>query len=84
MNQEFHYYATYCAAILAGYGVGIYPSVAEGAHRVVKIEKTFSPDAANHAAYEKLYETWRKVYAAQLGLSEQGVTKSMWSAPGIK
>ena len=72
------------AAILAGYGVGIYPSVAEGAHRVVKIEKTFSPDAANHATYERLYETWRKVYAAQLGLSEQGITKSMWSAPGIK
>ena len=50
----------------------------------VKIEKTFSPDAANHATYERLYETWRKVYAAQLGLSEQGITKSMWSAPGIK
>ena len=72
------------AAIIAGYGVGIYPSIAEGAHQVVKIEKTFSPDAANHAMYEKLYETWRKVYAAQLGLSEQGITKSMWSAPGIK
>lgn len=72
------------AAILAGYGVGIYPSIAEGAHHVVKIEKTYTPDAANHEKYQQLYETWRKVYAAQLNLSEQGVTKPMWSAPGVK
>ena len=71
------------AAIIAGTGVGIYPSVAEGAAKVVKYDTTYEPNPENAAVYEELYQTWKKVYKQQFELSEAGVTKSMWRAPGL-
>ena len=71
------------AAILAGYGVGIYESIEEGARRCVRWDKTFEPDMDNHKIYEEMYPVWRKVYAAQLDLVDRGVTKPMWIAPGL-
>ena len=71
------------AAIIAGTGVGIYPSVAEGAAKVVKYDTTYEPNPENAAVYEELYRTWKKVYKQQFELSEAGVTKSMWRAPGL-
>lgn len=71
------------AAILAGYGVGIYKDIAETAHRVVHIERTFEPDMENHKIYLDLYEKWSKVYKAQLELCNQGLTTNMWKAPGV-
>lgn len=71
------------AAILAGVGVGIYASPAEGAHAVVKWDKTFSPDASAHEVYAQMYPVWREIYAAQLDLAERGTTKGMWRAPGL-
>ncbi len=71
------------AAILAGYGVGIYPSVSEGAHRVVHWDQTFEPNQGNRRVYEGLYQSWRDIYAEQLTLSERGITKGMWRAPGL-
>jgi len=71
------------ASILAGYGVGIYPSIAEGAHQVVRWDGDYEPNPGNSHVYEDLYQIWRQVYAKQLELSEGGVTKPMWAAPGI-
>ena len=71
------------AAVLAGYGVGIYPSIAEGAKRVVKWDKTFSPNPDNKAVYDQLYVQWKDVYKSQLELAEEGKVKSMWRAPGL-
>jgi autoinducer 2 (AI-2) kinase len=71
------------AAILAGYGVGIYESIPGAAQRVVRIEKTFEPNMENHKVYMEEYEVWCKVYAAQLELSSQGLTNFMWKAPGV-
>ena len=71
------------AAIIAGTGVGIYPSVAEGAAKVVKYDTTYEPNPENATVYEELYQTWKKVYKQQFELSEAGVTKSMWRAPGL-
>lgn len=71
------------AAVLAGYGIGIYPSIVEGAHRVVRWDRTFEPNADNQEVYEELYQRWRAIYAEQLSLSEQGLTQSMWRAPGL-
>jgi len=71
------------AAILAGYGVGLYKNIRETARQVVKIERTFSPNMENHKIYEQQYEVWKKVYAAQLDLCKQGLTKNMWKAPGV-
>ena len=71
------------AAVLAGYGVGIYPSIAEGAKRVVKWDKIFSPNPDNKAVYDQLYVQWKDVYKSQLELAEEDKVKSMWRAPGL-
>lgn len=71
------------AAILAGYGVGIYENISETAKSLVRWDKTYMPSLENHETYLKLYENWRRVYAAQLVLSSNGTTKPMWSAPGV-
>lgn len=71
------------AAILAGKGVGIYTDIEETVKKVVKIEKTYYPNAENAKVYAELYDNWRKIYAAQLELVNQHITKSMWSAPGV-
>lgn len=71
------------AAILAGYGVGIYSSIEEGAKRTVQWDRVFVPNMENHAVYNNLYGTWRKIYAAQLELVNEGITKPMWTAPGL-
>ena len=72
------------AAILAGCGAGIYQDIPSACRRVVKWAKTFEPGPGNHKVYEEMYKTWRKVYAAQLALSDEGVTRYMWAAPGLK
>ena len=71
------------AALLAGYGVGLYPDLSEAAQRLVRWHRVFTPDEKNHAVYQQMYATWQKVYAAQLALSDAGVTNYMWKAPGI-
>ncbi|MDN0031734.1 autoinducer-2 kinase [Oscillibacter ruminantium] len=71
------------AAILAGFGVGVYPSIAEGARRTVRWDADYQPNAENHRAYEKLYGPWRQVYAAQLALCDRKLTRNLWIAPGL-
>lgn len=71
------------AAILAGYGVGIYSSIEEGAKRTVQWDRVFMPNMENHKIYNELYGTWRTIYAAQLELVNKGITKPMWTAPGL-
>lgn len=72
------------AAILAGHGAGLYPSVEDAAQTLVQWDATYTPNAANHAAYQEMYQTWRQVYAAQLELANQGLTRHMWCAPGVQ
>lgn len=71
------------AAILAGHGVGLYQSIAEAAGRLVQWDKRFEPNPEHHAVYEAMYQPWRKVYAAQLALADQQLTRHMWAAPGL-
>ncbi len=71
------------AAILAGYGVGVYPSIQEAAERLVQWDKTYLPDPDAHRLYQELYPSWRKVYAAQLSLCDQKLTHNFWIAPGL-
>ena len=71
------------AAVLAGVGVGIYSDAAEAAQKLVKWDREYQPNAENHALYLRMYESWRKVYAAQLELCREKLTKPMWSAPGV-
>ena len=71
------------AAIMAGFGAGIYPDIAAAAAELVHRDKTYKPNRENHAVYEKLYAPWREVYAAQLDLCNRKLTRNMWIAPGL-
>jgi len=76
------------AAIMAGKGIGLYSSVKDaarsgGSAALVKIEKTFSPNTENRSVYDRAYQNWQTAYQPLLRLSDDGVTKHMWSAPGL-
>ncbi len=71
------------AAILAGYGVGIYTNISDTAKKLVKWDKTYYPNMENYKIYSELYAKWKEVYASQLELSDKGVTNYMWCAPGL-
>jgi len=70
-------------AILGGYGVGIYADIADAASSLVVSEKTYVPNPDNVAVYQQSYEKWKKVYKAQLALSDTKTTRYMWAAPGL-
>jgi autoinducer 2 (AI-2) kinase len=71
------------AAIMAGKGIGLYPSISEAARKLVKIEKTFTPNKENRKVYDKMYENWQAVYKSMLKLSDDKITNYMWCAPGL-
>jgi len=52
------------AAILAGVGVGIYPSLPEACARLIKPESSTTPRRENAARYAELHETYRSLYAS--------------------
>ncbi len=71
------------AAILAGYGVGVYRDIPAAARELVRWDREYVPDAAAHRLYGGMYESWRKVYASELALADAGLTQHMWIAPGL-
>ena len=70
------------AAMFAGIGAGIYHDVATAARQVVSFDATLEPDSESHDRYLDLYEGWKHVYQAQLGLVEDGLLKPLWRAAG--
>ncbi|MDR2097820.1 MAG: autoinducer-2 kinase [Spirochaetaceae bacterium] len=71
------------AAILAGFGVGLFKDIKKSAQKLVKMEHEFKPNAENHGVYAAAYQAWQKTYTAHLKLSDAGITKYMWRAPGL-
>ena len=63
--------AAFGAALLAGVGVGLWPTAADGASRFLELTDTYEPDAARHAAYTRLYEQYRAVYPAVAPISHR-------------
>ena len=51
-------------ALLAAVGAGIYSSVPEACHAVVKTDKIQHPDAQRSAEYEKFYQLYVEIYPA--------------------
>lgn len=70
-------------AIAAGVGAGLYASLAETGERLVRWEREHQPDMTHHALYQEQKETWRRIYADQLTLVDNGLTTSLWKAPGL-
>ncbi|HNX63878.1 MAG TPA: autoinducer-2 kinase [Oscillospiraceae bacterium] len=71
------------AAVLAGTAVGVYKDAVSAVSRIAKIEREYQPNFENKKIYDELYEKWRKVYEAQLLLSDKKITGNMWIAPGL-
>jgi autoinducer 2 (AI-2) kinase len=71
------------AAIMAGIGTGVYPSIAEAAKALVKWDAEYVPNTENNQIYSEVYENWRKVYEECLEMSNQNLTTPMWAAPGL-
>ncbi len=70
-------------AMAAGVGAGIYESLESAAEKLVVWEKEFIPNQEAHLAYKEVRNRWRRAYASQLQLVDEGVTLSMWKAPGL-
>ena len=71
------------AAIMAGHGVGLFPDISATAKKLVHIQRRFEPNMENHRVYMELYEQWRKMYARQLQIADDRITRYMWAAPGV-
>ena len=52
------------AAVFAGAGAGVYPSIAEGSRRTVRFDATFTPDPAAHAAHAARFDVYRELHGA--------------------
>ena len=70
-------------AMAAGVGAGVYDNLQDAAAKLVEWDKTIEPNMDNHAAYQDIKARWQQVYAKQLQLVDDGLTTSMWSAPGL-
>lgn len=70
-------------AFVCGVGAGIYGSIEEVSKELVKIESEFEPNLENSKIYDSVRERWRRAYELQLKLVDEGVTESMWRAPGV-
>jgi autoinducer-2 kinase len=70
------------AAMLAGIGAGVYPDIPTAAREVVSFDRTIEPDSQTHDRYLGLYDSWLRIYAAELGLVEGGLLRPLWRAAG--
>lgn len=70
-------------AIAAGVGVSIYASLSEASKKLVKFECQHQPNADNHRLYQAHKSRWQDIYKKQLQLVDNGLTTSLWKAPGL-
>ena len=70
------------AAICAGAGSGVFPSVRETGRKLVKWDRELEPDMKVHQKYRELYAQWSKVYSKMLTMTEEGLVEPMWRAAG--
>lgn len=71
------------AAIAAGVGCGIYQDIASAALELVVFENELEPNLSNHKRYAAIKEQWQCAYEKQRTLVDEGITTSMWKAPGV-
>jgi xylulokinase len=60
--------AAYGAAILAGVGAKLWPSVDDACRSVVRVAKRISANSANVAVMNRRYAAYRRVYPATRGI----------------
>lgn len=69
-------------AMCAAVGIGWYTDFESAASELVNNENIYEPNLKNQAVYEDLYAHWLAAYPPQLALADQGITQSLWRAPG--
>ena len=70
-------------AMSAGVGVGIYKNLEEASEAVVAWDREYLPNTLNFAKYNAIQKKWQATYTKQLSLVDEGLTESMWKAPGL-
>jgi len=70
-------------AMAAGIGAGVYSSFEEAGKNIVKMERSYAPNADNFQPYQEIKEQWVKVYSKQMELVRGGTLEPMWKAPGL-
>ncbi|MEM1558168.1 MAG: FGGY family carbohydrate kinase [Thermoproteota archaeon] len=50
------------AALLAGIGIGQYPSIKKAVESTVRIKKTYEPNMLNHSIYMALYKNYEEIH----------------------
>jgi xylulokinase len=50
------------AAILAGMGAGAFPNVQDSLREMVRLDRRFEPNQANHERYTQIYHVYRDIY----------------------
>lgn len=70
-------------AIVAGFGASVYDSIEETAKELVVWDRSILPSMENHKIYKEIRQKWKRAYELQLQLVDEGVTESMWKAPGV-
>lgn len=70
------------AAAAAAAGIGQFSGLSEAGRAFLQWDLIVTPDRSNRAVYDDARNRWRQAYAAQKALVDQGVTQSMWRAPG--
>jgi autoinducer 2 (AI-2) kinase len=71
------------AAMAAGVGAGIYKDITSASKELVVWDKIYEPNELNTKIYDEQKEKFKHAYKAQLRLVDEGVTTSMWKAPGV-
>ena len=71
------------ATMAAGVGAGVYDSLEQAASELVVWDREVLPNKEHKAIYDDLKIKWQKAYEKQLELVDEGITESMWKAPGL-
>lgn len=59
------------AAIIAGYGAGIYDSIADTALKFAQVDKVYTPNPENRAVYDRLIKKYQLLIEATRGYTEE-------------
>lgn len=59
------------AAIIAGYGVGEWPSIQEAAKKFAKVDKVYDPNPEHRAVYDQLLKKYDLFIEATHGYTEE-------------
>ena len=67
----------------AGVGACIYKDMISASKELVVWDKIYEPNELNKKIYDEQKQKFEHIYKAQLRLVDEGMTTSMWKAPGV-